>query len=374
MNSITDLEFARQRRSELADLLHRDRGATAEFVSALAEFDRRRLWSDLGFSCLLNFVHHGLGMSRSAAYFRAKAAELVQRFPEVLEALRDGRLCMSALPELAKVMTEDNRTEVLLRFFSTSRSQAKEIAAELNPVLDPPRREVVTRLRGETVPRELSTMEFDPPATTAAPADCDGSTSSPSEPHDRDQLLTSLHAANSTTSSFDAALPSAPSRDWSEPLGQRLHRLHLTVTTPFLRKLDEGCRALSRGEPRRKSDVLEVGLDLLLQRQAKRKGLTDRPRSSPRPCASDHVPAHVKAAVTRRDNGECQYPVDGGAICGSKLNLEFDHVVPRSRGGPSTVENLRLLCAFHNAAAARAVLGDEVMDAFTRRGRRSGGT
>src|SRR5512141_1077501 len=100
MSSIPDLELARQRRNELADLLHRDRGATADFVCALAEFDRRRLWSDLGFSCLLNFVHHGLGMSRSAAYFRSKAAELVQRFPAVREAVRDGRLCISARPAL----------------------------------------------------------------------------------------------------------------------------------------------------------------------------------------------------------------------------------------------------------------------------------
>ncbi|HEY6097776.1 MAG TPA: HNH endonuclease, partial [Anaeromyxobacter sp.] len=29
------------------------------------------------------------------------------------------------------------------------------------------------------------------------------------------------------------------------------------------------------------------------------------------------------------------------------MRVEFDHVVPRARGGPSTIENVRLLCAAH---------------------------
>ncbi|HEX9398583.1 MAG TPA: HNH endonuclease, partial [Anaeromyxobacter sp.] len=44
------------------------------------------------------------------------------------------------------------------------------------------------------------------------------------------------------------------------------------------------------------------------------------------------------------------------------------HVVPRGQGGPSTVENTRCLCRFHNQLAAREVYGDAWMDRFTRGG------
>jgi len=46
------------------------------------------------------------------------------------------------------------------------------------------------------------------------------------------------------------------------------------------------------------------------------------------------------------------------------LRLENDHIVPRGRGGPSTIDNCRLACKFHNQLAARQVYGDKHMDLF----------
>ena len=45
----------------------------------------------------------------------------------------------------------------------------------------------------------------------------------------------------------------------------------------------------------------------------------------------------------------------------------MDHVIPRGRGGPSTVENCRVLCDVHNREAARQVYGDAHMDLFAPR-------
>jgi hypothetical protein len=55
------------------------------------------------------------------------------------------------------------------------------------------------------------------------------------------------------------------------------------------------------------------------------------------PTASRHVPQHVKDAVWRRDGGRC-------ALCESREWLEFDHIIPFSRGGPTTYRNIQLLC------------------------------
>jgi len=97
--------------ARLADLLRHEQTAMADFLVALADFDRRRLWVELGYSGLFMFLHRELGLSKGASYYRKVAAELVQRVPEIVEPLRDGRLCVTSIAELAKVLTPENHRE-----------------------------------------------------------------------------------------------------------------------------------------------------------------------------------------------------------------------------------------------------------------------
>lgn len=50
------------------------------------------------------------------------------------------------------------------------------------------------------------------------------------------------------------------------------------------------------------------------------------------------IPSAVKLAVWKRDSGNCD-------LCGSNIDLHYDHDIPHSKGGGNTVENIRLLCA-----------------------------
>jgi hypothetical protein len=351
----------RELTKRLAALLSREHAALADFLVALADFDRERRWLELGHTSLFYFLHRELGLSKSGAFYRKTAAELLQRFPEVVESLRDGRLCLTSVVELAKVITLENRGEVVARFFHASKLEAKAISAELRPAEAAPHRDVVTVLHpapsAKAARPTVASPGLELPAMRATP----GEAVRPEEPRAKVETPSPLSPA-----------PASPPvrRDEAEPLTGELRRLHVTVSRRFLAKLAAAREALSHSHPDGGTEaVLEAALDLLLAAQDRKRGLVKKPRKSPaRPSLRPrHIPAEVKRAVFARDEGRCTWPLASGGVCGSKTRLELDHVVPVARGGTSTVSNIRLLCATHNGLAARQVFGDRWMDRFTAR-------
>ncbi|MCF8050332.1 MAG: HNH endonuclease [Desulfobacterales bacterium] len=51
----------------------------------------------------------------------------------------------------------------------------------------------------------------------------------------------------------------------------------------------------------------------------------------------ERIPEKVRVAVWRRDEGKC-------VKCGSREKLEYDHIIPVSKGGGNTARNIELLC------------------------------
>ncbi|GEJ59102.1 HNH endonuclease [Anaeromyxobacter diazotrophicus] len=364
---------ARALTRHLADLLRREQVAMAEFLVALAAFDRDRRWVDLGHTSLFYFLHRELGLSKGAAFYRKTAAELLQRYPELIEPLGDGRLCLSSVVELAKVITPENRAEVVARFFHASKREAQAVAAELRPRELVPLRDVVTALE-PAVPAAAAALRASAPAARGAAAAApvadlparDLTGDQLVHPDEPDSTPGSARAEQAAT-----AQPAAPPRprDEVEPLTADLRRLHTTVSRRFLDKLAAARDALSHAQPGASTEaVLEAALDLLLAAQDKKRALVKKPRAAPpRPSADPrHVLAEVKRAVWKRDGARCQWRMASGGICGSTTRLQLDHVVPVARGGASTVENLRVCCAFHNQLAAREEFGPKHMAQFAR--------
>jgi hypothetical protein len=77
----------------------------------------------------------------------------------------------------------------------------------------------------------------------------------------------------------------------------------------------------------------KVALDLEIRiEQKSREGKTTNPPNLRMP-----IPDDVKMFVWKRDQGKC-------VKCGSQINLEFDHIIPVSKGGSNTARNIQLLC------------------------------
>jgi len=53
------------------------------------------------------------------------------------------------------------------------------------------------------------------------------------------------------------------------------------------------------------------------------------------------IPESVRFAVWRRDEGKC-------TKCGSREKLEFDHIIPVSKGGNTSERNIQILCEHCN--------------------------
>ncbi len=452
---------ARSLRDALAGLIHRERAAAADFLVALADFDQRRGWAALGHQSLFAFLSRELHLSDGAAFVRVSAARLIARFPAVETALRQGRLCLSTAGSLAGVLKPENQAELLPRFFGLSARQAKELVATLVPRENPPQREVLSRLpqnplrtsevarheKGANLSLEVpekagegfsgtAVCDVSTPTSTpiATPAQHSTVAALPIPPGERAVVRGAVPTPTPTVA--DLPLPAgeragvrgtatAPPLSTIEPLSADLHRLHLTVSTRLVKKLAAAKDGLAHAIPGATTEqVLEAALDLLLERQARRKGLVKRPRTaastpagmpasaaagapggtaaetaagktdglSPEvfaaptasaveePATGSHpgqppvrprsIPAAIRREVWLRDGQRCQHPLDSGGTCGATARLELDHIVPLALGGPSTAGNLRVVCGFHNRAAARAILGDALVEDGWTRGRR----
>ena len=333
----------------------------AEFLVALANFGRRKSWLELGYSSLFYFLHRELGLSTGAAHYRKTAAELMQKFPQIIDPLRDGRLCITSIVQLARVLTPENCQDVLPKFFQRSKREAMAVAAELQPAIGAPHREVVTVFRADS----LSLL-----ASAAATTKFDSRTEAAFQPVETSASTSGAvpgSASNETEPPPTSAVTTPVRRDSSEPLTAELSRLHITVSRRFLEKLEAARDALSHARRGANAEaVLETGLDLVLKQHAKRKGLVSKPRKNASPAKVSTVTAAVKREVWTRDGGRCQWPLESGGICGSTLRVEFDHSVARALGGSSSLKNMRLLCRVHNDIAARQTFGDYWMNQFTR--------
>jgi hypothetical protein len=347
------MDTARELTATLADLLRRERTALGDFLVALADFDAKRRWVELGYTSLFHFLRAELHLSKAAAQYRKVAAELLQRVPAVIEPLRNGRLCFTTIIEAAKVLTPENCEAVLPQFFGLSRSDAMEVVAALQPHPAPPTRTVVTTPR--SAPRQVSSPCREDPVPASLPLTPDAA-----------GRVSSLRVSSPVELAQSEDPRPAPRRAEVVPLDADQRRLHLTVSKRFLAKLAAAADALAHTRPgATEEELLEAGLDLLLARAAKRHGLGERPRKAREPANPGHVPAAVRRAVYLRDGGACQYRLASGEICGCTRYLEYDHVPPLALGGKSTVDGVRLACKAHNLRAARLDLGDAVMDRYT---------
>jgi hypothetical protein len=135
-----------------------------------------------------------------------------------------------------------------------------------------------------------------------------------------------------------AAMQSAPIFVMSDDSAGKKWWLYCGVGFVENEYLDaQGVYALAHADEERRQRKLQNAMDTAHYRQ-------DTPAGTSRA-----IPAHVKQEVYNRDGGRC-------CKCGSNINLEFDHIIPFSKGGSNTARNIQLLCLMCNRAKRASII------------------
>jgi 5-methylcytosine-specific restriction endonuclease McrA len=320
---------------ELKSLVRQEKQTTFQILDYLREIESRRLYLSLGYPSLFAFCLHDLQYSEPEANIRISAMRLFRSVPEAERRIKSGEINLSQ----AALMQSTFRREEILR-----REEKR------NPLLNEEKSKLVELVAGKSY-------------------------------RESQQLL-----ANS--------MPVASQKEYVKPINAEFQRLEVTVSRKAIAKINELRALVAHQIPSGDTGkVLELALEVALKVIAKNKGLksssgftaisgmksTDK-MAEEKPVVhpeqkihqkaalsnqpngrnlgpipprmykvSRYIPAEVKQAIWRRDQGRCQFRAEGtNRVCGSRYAIEIDHKMPFSWNGDSGIDNLQLLCRQHN--------------------------
>jgi hypothetical protein len=99
----------------------------------LAEVEQRGLHLEKAYSTLSDYCIYELGYGESSAWRRVRAARVIKEIPEVYDLMKEDRLSFSAVLQIANVLNDANKKDLLPRVEMKSKSEIDKIIAEYQP-------------------------------------------------------------------------------------------------------------------------------------------------------------------------------------------------------------------------------------------------
>jgi 5-methylcytosine-specific restriction endonuclease McrA len=328
----------------LHELVQRDQVLEAELIAHLGELDARRLYLELACPSMFHYCVRVLRFAEGVAYKRIAVARAARKFPEVLVALEEGDLHLTAASLIAPHLEGGKAAEWVALARHRTAQEIKQRIANRKPKAD-----VTSSVR--RVPSAPLPAEAGRPNTISV------STPQPQ----RSKSPTPIPSPERTKARC-------------EPLGAQRFSIRFVADHGVHEQLQE-LRALLRhsipdGDM---AKILARAVGALLEQVRRQKiGSCSSPRASscnsssvpsqaPAKKASRHIPAAIRRAVWARDRGRCSYTSRDGGQCGSSEVLEFHHRVPWARCREHTLSNIALRCRAHNQFEAELDFGIEHM-------------
>ena len=338
--SLSDSELLTQ----IQNLAAEERKLTMQVLELLREVERRRLYSQQGYSTLFEFAVKALGYSEASAARRINSMRLLKELPEVAASIEKGNLNLSSVStfhsflkreerENGKTYTSEEKRELLKKMESRSHRECEKILLTVSPESARPKE----RLR--QISDKESELKFVVSDNLVKKLERLKGLLAHSHPH--------LNTAQLIEILADRALEEL------DPI-RKAARIAAAKT-----KRDLKVKQVARSKKSASSETPPPG------------GADSTPTSESelRPIAAKQNPRSIPVAIRRqvwvRDGGQCTFISPETRIrCTSRYRLEIDHRVSVTLGGGSEAENLRLLCKSHNTWEAIDQLGRSKMAQF----------
>jgi len=336
-----------------------ERHLTADLLALIGECDARRLYLGEGCSSLFTYCTQVLRLSEHAAYHRIEGARAARQFPIILGMVADGSVTLTTVAMLRPHLAPDNHSELLT---AASRRTKREVEHQIACLVPKPDAKALIRRLPAHAPVQN--------AAVAHASSCENVARPESQGHDR--ALEALRAQRKTDR-LQMIAPLAPTEPRAQVAALAADRYLLRVTLSAeaharLRRAQEliGHR-VPDGDP---AVIIDEALSLLVEHlERARFARVRQPRTGPTGTSaspgtsasasaggSRHIPAAMRRQVWARDEGRCAF-VGALGRCTETGRLEFHHIVPFARGGPTRVENLALRCRAHNVYESDLAFG-----------------
>jgi 5-methylcytosine-specific restriction endonuclease McrA len=281
--------------NNLKTLVGEERKILAEILENLREVESRKLFLDLGYPSLFEFCVKELGYSEGSAQRRISAMRLVKTLPVIEEKIVTGRLSLSVISQAQSFFKRQEKEE-----------------------------------KGLDVNQKLSVLKS---LENTSTRECE-------------RILCEMD-------------PELPKEDKTRIISSELTELRLTVNKEFMDKIKKAKDLLSHSNPHISiKELLEMTLDQLISKKdpaLKKERVIHNSEAELMFQSSKNLPPapavtqSLKGQVWRKSNSQCCYvSLITQKRCSATRFLEIDHIVPKSKGGPNTFENLQLLCDLHN--------------------------
>ncbi len=357
LSSLSDSAFIAQ----LSQLVKTEKEITEQIVRHFAEVERRRLYLELGYGNLFDYVTRGLGYSNAAAMRRINAARVGLQAPEVFECLENGELNLSTIEKFAPLMKKHEASGLVEQFKGKTAQEAEEIAALLNPVAQ-------SEIRDRIKVVSVKAPEVDTRQASL------GSSNEVSEETTWFRSEVNLKGEKETAAaeklyhvSFAANEEFMKQLERAKELSFQGNKDDLALQNVLGKALEEYLkrRCPKEREARRRARREKKAAERAAEKSAEIVAETkvDAPTRSEATAPSRHIPAALRDEVLARDGYRCTFEGPEGVRCESRRNLGLDHRMPFASGGETTSGNLRTLCAAHNLHAAYQVFPSGFMNA-----------
>ncbi len=303
------------------DLLRsKEREITLKFLTYLGEFDKRRLYLELGFSSLFDYCTRKLGYSDGSAFRRVESARCLKENPELSNDILSGKVSLSVIATAARAI-KDKKISVF-DIIGKSAREVTSLIAENRPVGKP--KEKITEIK---VIKERK--------REALPL----------------QDLFSLDQFQNVSLLQESPISTSKSEPKPEP--DTRYEIKFSLSKDIYNELQTLRSKLSN---KLGSNISIEGIFTELIKNYSKKGKAKKIRNANK--NSRYVPISIKREVADRDGGKCSYVSKDGIRCTQDHYLHYDHVKPFALGGKTTSDNLRFLCRAHNHMFARMTFGE----------------